>query len=367
MRLPTFAVLLFPFFTLTYASAIYERAGIRHTKRSFNPNRHVDSFASNSKHHIARDAPGNPGNKPCYRLTDKWCGRSFFDGWNFFTRKDPTHGLVNYVDSPTAFTDGLAYVDENDLVVMKVDSSRDLPMGTNRNSVRITSNKKYNGGLFVLDAQKFPHGCAVWPAFWMVGPSWPNNGEIDIFEGVNLDTANQYTAHTAAGCNISTTPSPDYSVRPNSATLGATYCGPSKKNIGCYYVDNRGGSYGAGLNDGGGAVLVMQWEIEGIRIWNFPRGYVPRDLESGDPQPETWSNDFLKGAWESANCPSSTYFRDMSMVFDITLCGDWAGNDYATSGCPGNCASRVMAGGNFLDAAWAISYVAVYNRDSDCQ
>ena len=185
-----------------------------------------------------------------------------------------------------------------------------------------------------------------------------HKGEIDIFEGVNLNTANQYTAHTAAGCNISTTPSPDYSVCANSATLGATYCGPSKKNIGCYYVDNRGASYGAGLNDGGGAVLVMQWEIGGIRICaytvrvlfvlvsclffailtvnfescnlchtsgNFPRGYVPRDLEFGDPQPETWSNDFLKGAWESTNCPSSTYFRDMSMVFDITLCGDWAG------------------------------------------
>jgi len=96
-----------------------------------------------------------------------------------------------------------------------------------------------------------------------------HKGEIDIFEGVNLNTANQYTAHTAAGCNISTTPSPDYNVSPNSATLGATYCGPSKKNIGCYYVDNRGGSYGAGLNDGGGAVLVMQWEIEGIRICGY--------------------------------------------------------------------------------------------------
>lgn len=36
------------------------------------------------------------------------------------------------------------------------------------------------------------------------------------------------------------------------------------------------------------------------------------------------------------------------MVFDITLCGDWAGNVYGLSGCGGgDCATRVMKGANF--------------------
>ena len=47
--------------------------------------------------------------------------------------------------------------------------------------VRITSKKTYNSGtLFLADIYSMPHGCATWPAYWTVGPDWPNGGEIDI-------------------------------------------------------------------------------------------------------------------------------------------------------------------------------------------
>lgn len=181
-------------------------------------------------------------------------------------------------------------------------------------------------------------------------------GEVDIFEGVNLNTVNQYTAHTAAGCRIATSPSPAFSVPASSAKRGATSCGPTPNNNGCYFIDSKDGSYGADLNANGGAVLAMQWEQDGIRICmctiilsrffpfhsfhcntlgrlprvviyagNFPRGNIPSDLSSGHPSPELWSKTFLKAAWETKTCPIDTYFNDMSMVFDITLCGDWAG------------------------------------------
>jgi len=39
----------------------------------------------------------------------------------------------------------------------------------------------------------------VWPAFWSVGPQWPDNGEIDIIEGVNLMVCFSYSPSTLQG------------------------------------------------------------------------------------------------------------------------------------------------------------------------
>lgn len=77
-----------------------------------------------------------------------------------------------------------------------------------RQSIRITSNSNYNGGLFIMDSVHMPTGCGTWPAcksdhypvlncqltFWLVwtnGPNWPAGGEIDIVEGINNYTNNQ--------------------------------------------------------------------------------------------------------------------------------------------------------------------------------
>ena len=38
---------------------------------------------------------------------------------------------------------------------------------THIGSVRITSNKNYTGGLFILDAAAMPVGCGTWPSFWV--------------------------------------------------------------------------------------------------------------------------------------------------------------------------------------------------------
>ncbi len=71
------------------------------------------------------------------------------------------------------------------------------------------------------------------------------------------------------------------------------------------------------------------------------------DLTNDHPTPSLWPKQYLKASWAASKCQTSKFFNDMSLVFDITLCGDWAGNAYGSSGCPGTCQQQVMTGSNF--------------------
>ncbi|KAL8726624.1 MAG: hypothetical protein Q9181_005973, partial [Wetmoreana brouardii] len=136
-----------------------------------------------------------------YSVKDEYSGESFFDMFNFDTFDDPTHGYVNYVDQATAQSQDLYNV-SNGQVTFGVDHAN-IASGRGRNSIRLTSKTQYTHGLVVLDLTHMPASiCGTWPAFWMTGPNWPNSGEIDIIEGVNIDSQNQMTMHTGSGCTF---------------------------------------------------------------------------------------------------------------------------------------------------------------------
>ncbi len=104
-----------------------------------------------------------------YTLADDYSGNNFFNKVTFDTENDPTHGYTNYVDSGTAWSEGLVNVN-NGVVTIKADGTN-TASGRGRNSVRVTSTKQYTHGLVVLDLQHMPaSACGIWPAFWMTGP-----------------------------------------------------------------------------------------------------------------------------------------------------------------------------------------------------
>ena len=121
--------------------------------------------------------------EPQWQLTDVYQGNSFFDGFDFFNNTDPTNGFVNYVNKETAQHDGLIKIDKSS-ILMEVDNSTviDAPNSQERgrSSVRISSKKVYESGLFLFDIEHMPTACGAWPALWLVGPDWPNGGEVDV-------------------------------------------------------------------------------------------------------------------------------------------------------------------------------------------
>lgn len=62
----------------------------------------------------------------------------------------------------------------------------------------------------------------------------------------------------------------------------------------------------------------------GIRVWFWPNGSEPADLKSGSTSVDTSTWGTPGADFDVADgCHSD--FGDHKITFDITLCGDWAG------------------------------------------
>eukprot|EP00026_Physarum_polycephalum_P003789 Phypoly_transcript_03803.p1 GENE.Phypoly_transcript_03803~~Phypoly_transcript_03803.p1 ORF type:complete len:709 (+),score=102.89 Phypoly_transcript_03803:251-2128(+) len=282
-----------------------------------------------------------------YTLEDNFSGNNFFNNFQFFTAPDPTHGYVYYASASDSANWGFTSVN-NGIVYIRSDHTS-VSSGSGRGSVRITSNKVYNGGLFLFDVIHMPIGCGTWPAIWTVGPNWPNEGEIDVIEGVNNGNRNSMTLHTKAGCNMPSNPL-------ETGSAGSRNC---QGNQGCGVTDSRTSSYGTGFNNIGGGVHAMLWSSSGVKVWFFSRNAIPSDISSGHPNPDSWGTAAANFPFGS-NCPSN-FFQNHQIVLDNTFCGDWAGATFNSMGCSGSCQSFVQNNPSaFSESYWAINSFKVY-------
>lgn len=298
-----------------------------------------------------------------YTIEDTFDASNFFNEFEFFTAADPTNGFVSYTSAATANTTGLAgYLDG--AVFLGVDHTTVNPTGSGRASTRVSSNKTYNHGLFIADIAHMPGGiCGVWPAFWLVGgPSWPNQGEIDIIEGVNDYATNQMTLHTSAGCTMSGTGAA------STSKVLTSNCNSGNGYTGCGTSTSDTQSYGAGFNQNNGGVYAMEWTSDAIQIYFFPRSAIPADITSGNPTPATWGApmaSFIGGS----GCNIDQHFVNQQIIFDTTFCGDWAGKVWTQSPTcaplASTCNAYVSANPSAFDTAyWQINSVKVYQNST---
>ncbi|KZT66400.1 glycoside hydrolase family 16 protein [Daedalea quercina L-15889] len=308
-----------------------------------------------------------------YTLADAYVGASFLSTWSWQTIADPTHGAVNYVDLATAVAHNLTYATP-DKFVMRADSTRVVANGTRgRDSVRILSDRAYADSLLVLDLQHMPQGCATWSAFWSLsqtGP-WPAGGEIDVIEGVNLQTGNLMSLHTSPNCTM---PAPG-PARTMTGTATSTICDADHAdNEGCG-VAGPALSYAADFNAaGGGWFAVQRGPTTGIRAWFWSRqdaaaAAVPAAVRFPLVAAAAGLTPDGDAAWgepyavfpTGAACGYAEHFDAHQFVFDLTFCGDWAGNAYPSSGCPGTCTDLVNNHPEaFTEAYWEVNGLYIY-------
>ena len=113
----------------------------------------------------------------------------------------------------------------------------------------------------------FPHSLAV---------NWPQGGEIDTFEGVNLQTMNQMSLHTETVRTLYPVQTVSHTcylqgcmqVSPNetSTLVSGTNCSHiANDDQGCAVLDPSTASFGAGFANASGGTFVTEFATTGIR------------------------------------------------------------------------------------------------------
>jgi len=307
-----------------------------------------------------------------YQILNDWKGSDLHPnnekGWEFYTYPDPTHGSVNYGKH-------LDLINEVDGGKIRIDVQHNIDQGQqNRNSIRINTKETYDYGLFVIKAEHMPSGLATWPAYWLSGSetygAWPCFGEIDIIEGVNSvksnpkSSINACTLHTTEGC----TQNGVKGIINTNCNLGQPgNCGCDRKSIcpytGCGVKFQDTTTFGDGFNSIGGGVYAMELTKDGkITIWFFPNNKVPTDIETNTPNPSSWGRNYIMADFNS--CPG--HFKNLKLIINTTLCGDWAGNTYDDgNGNKGmvQCNLAIRDARYKMDEAyWVINYIKVFKQ-----
>lgn len=156
---------------------------------------------------------------------------------------------------------------------------------------------------------------------WAYGSNWPTDGEVDIIEGANLAYSNIISGHTADGCFLDPADENLFSGERRNID-----CAVGTQNIGCGFnpLASDTSSYGDAFNAANGGVYAMEWDSDYIRLWHFPRGAIPADIEAKKPDPKKWG--LPQALLGGSKCDVDTFYSNMNIVINIVchqLCASY--------------------------------------------
>ncbi|GAA5909148.1 uncharacterized protein JCM6883_002623 [Sporobolomyces salmoneus] len=304
-----------------------------------------------------------------YKLSQSLSGQKLLNAFTWQTGQSDNGGVAMYNSQSSAKKKGLVSIAKNGAVKLGVSTKKYQNL---RDSVRLVSKQTFSGGgLFVFDVNNIPAAQGAWPALWMTGSNWPQQGEIDVIEGVHETTMNALSTHTSSGCSM------------QDGGFYGTFMmqGPKKNDCDAHATNSQGCgvrskskiSYGPAFNKKKGGVYALQWSSSGIRIYFWPRNSIPSDIKSGHPKPSSkWGTPhFLNPA---SSCNPFQRFSELMLVINTNLCGTWAagtwgqslsyaGQNKSPQSMTGHnsCESFVQNNGQaFKNAYWSINSIKIY-------
>ncbi|ESK91882.1 glycoside hydrolase family 16 protein [Moniliophthora roreri MCA 2997] len=296
-----------------------------------------------------------------WTLSHDFAGENFFNGFDFNDNATDTtgsYGFIHFIGTSPA-KDDLAYIRQGRAII-KVDNTtvgNPLDDRFGRNTILLESKDRISiNSLLMFDAFHIPYGCSVWSGLWTLGSDWPREGEIDIIEGVNRVTKNQYALHNEPGlCK-----QPGNGDQQSGST---TYedCSADKDNRGCSVLDPSTNSYGSGFASSQGGLYAMLWDETGIKLWFFERSRIPAGTDK-NPDPSSWPKP--SAFYPATTCDPKTAFGPQKIRLYTNICGAWAGNDGVWKETCGDvapvCADVVRNPRTYDNAYWDINYLRIF-------
>lgn len=200
--------------------------------------------------------------------------------------------------------------------------------------------------------------CISWGAFWTLNnlSKQDDDGEIDIFEGVNSQQSNRVALHTREGCTQSNSTDMDF-----TGSVISTDCNyHTNGNQGCAIQSKEDTSYGEAFAENGGGVMAMNWDGEGIQMWFWSKDDVPESIKNESPDPHNGDLGAPMAYYPASTCNPREFFGEQNLVLDITLCGLWAGEVYNAENS-GMCADLVPNPDNYDNAYFSIRSVKIFD------
>ena len=138
------------------------------------------------------------------------------------------------------------------------------------------------------------------------------------------DDGNQMTLHTTKDCSMGV------KRKMTGSAIDKDCDKDANKNAGCG-VSGKKDSFGTDFNTNGGGVMAVEWRKDGIRMWQFARDAIPKDITGKKPQPGSWGT--AAADFPNTDCDMSSHFKNASIVANIDLCGDLVYGVWDKSGC----------------------------------
>ncbi len=325
-----------------------------------------------------------------------------------FPHDDPTGGNVVYDRTRWVNKNMFEFKNKDGLYLYLKSRNDSLGYDSSRLTTKAYFNLNNNTQkiLFVFKGQ-LPAARGVWPAWWLNGstedtwtyknsgyvhtdhgldefsgtghfydtPSavnatdWPGAGEIDIVEMINGVNLIHNTIHTCPQMC-------DSEWNNDGKIINCANAKPDDPNSGCTGIPYK--------SDGFEGTFACLWEKTTIKFFYWSLEEDVRENGgplSKNPDPDQWKNKNLKNEvrlletetecnnqlhqdWQCKNCDSSTscLFKNMKMIFNVTVCGKWAGSNFDSTGNNlNNCQTFIMGEGkpSINNQFLKIEYVSV--------